>query len=222
MLKPLETTLIFTLLLKTITTSPNCENLSISISQKIENQGFHRQICWTIEQTSSTCPIIIQWNVNKEIYVNPDQIFDLNNQNRGENLIQIEGEVNTEAAAHEASEHKVYVFLPQKNKISVNIPFHLRYQRARIGGGFAKVPIQKPSVLTNCDCAGNEVEAPCYFNGIEKCVWKNITYKALFSETDLGVPVGDLDDYPLVAIVTLFLGCAACIYTLSILSTTPL
>lgn len=44
----------------------------------------------------------------------------------------------------------------------------------------------------------------------------------LFEEAEMYVPIGDLDDYPIVSVVTLLLGCAGCIYVLSVLSMTPL
>lgn len=55
-----------------------------------------------------------------------------------------------------------------------------------------------------------------------KNMWRMnlMIFLQLFDEVELFVPVGDLDDYPLVSIVTLLLGCAGCIYILSILSMT--
>lgn len=44
----------------------------------------------------------------------------------------------------------------------------------------------------------------------------------LFEDSELYVPIGDQDDYPLVSVVTLLLGCFGTIYILSLLSSAPL
>nr|CAH7760249.1 unnamed protein product [Callosobruchus chinensis] len=163
------------------------------------------------------------------MFVNPDELAELNRTQKLQ--ILLDGNVDTEAPAHEASEHTVYIYLNGHNieRLSVKIPVHLRYQRGQITGGYGKVPLSKPSLLVWCPkqlsivCGrGLKVEAPCDETFSKICIWKNQTYQALFDDVELFVPVGDLDDYPLVSIVTLLLGCAGCVYILSILSTTPL
>ena len=161
--------------------------------------------------------------MSPEIFINPDQIADLNRL--GDLSIFIDGDVDVEVPAHLAEKYSVYVFVSQiEEKVSFNVPFHLRYQRAQISGGFGKVLLNKPSILAKCPqkCSKTEVAAPCDIANKNQCVWNNVSYQALFDEVELLVPVGDLDDYPLVSVVTLLLGCAGCIYTLSVLSTTPL
>ncbi|KAJ8929855.1 hypothetical protein NQ314_017459 [Rhamnusium bicolor] len=188
-----------------------CLKLDVSITQKVENEGFHREIRWLIETLSPS----------KEIWINSGCKL----------CLRLVVSPDVEAPAHEATEHTVYIYLNNTSidRISINLPVHLRYQRSQITGGYGKVPLQKPSLLTWCPgtvseiCGrGLKVEAPCSETAQNICVWKNLSYQALFDEVELFVPVGDLDDYPLVSIVTLLLGCAGCIYILSVLSTTPL
>jgi hypothetical protein len=202
-----------------------CKNLNISLTQKIDNEGFHRELNWLLERSvnSFQCKLAIRLDVGQEMFINPDQIADLNRL--GHLSVLIAGDVDVEAPAHVATGHTVYVFVPPfKEKVSLKVPFHLRYQRAQISGGFGKVVVNKPSVLAICphSCGKIEVKAPCDLTNRVTCRWNNVSYQALFDEVELLVPVGDLDDYPLVSIVTLLLGCAGCIYTLSVLSTTPL
>ncbi|KAK4873789.1 hypothetical protein RN001_013149 [Aquatica leii] len=211
-----------------------CLNLQLSVSQKVENEGFHRNINWLIESTNfdnenwrtSNCEIALQLDVPPEMFVNPDEILNLNRT--GQISAYIDGSINVEAPAHESTEHKVYIYLKSNSigKVSVELPVHLRYQRAVIGGGFGKINLSKPSLLVLCPIAGRElcgdyskVTAPCDSTGQHLCVWQNVTYQALFDDVQLFVPVGDLDDYPIVSVVTLLLGCFGSIYILSLLST---
>lgn len=191
----------------------------------MDNEGFHRELKWLLERgpTSLQCKLLIRLDVSPEMFLNPDQIADLNRL--GQLSVLIDGEVDVEAPAHLATGHIAYIFVPPfEEKVSLNIPFHLRYQRAQISGRYGKVIVNKPSILALCpqSCSRSEVKAPCDLTNRVLCDWNNVTYQALFDEVELFVPVGDLDDYPLVSIVTLLLGCAGCIYTLSVLSTTPL
>ncbi|CAH1957540.1 unnamed protein product [Acanthoscelides obtectus] len=214
-----------------------CINLDISIIQKVEHEGFRREIKWLIETASPTnevwqesnCKLCLKLDVSNGMFVNPDEIAELNRTQKLQ--IFLDGNVDIEAPAHEASEHSVYFFLNGLDiaRLSVKLPVHLRYQRGQITGGYGKVPLRKPSLLVWCPkhlvtvCGrGLKVEAPCDVAYSQVCVWKNHTYQALFDDVELFVPVGDLDDYPLVSIVSLLLGCAGCVYILSILSTTPL
>lgn len=215
----------------------NCLNLQVSISQKVENEGFHREINWLIESldlnheewSHSNCQIALRLNIPSEMFVNPDEIGELNRT--GQISAYIEGYVNVETPAHESNEHRLYVFLRGHDirKISVRVPIHLRYQRAVIAGGFGKINLSRPSLVARCPIAGHRlcgkkqnVVAPCDSAGIYKCDWENVTYQALFDDVQLFVPIGDLDDFPVVAIVSLLLGCVGSIYILSVLSTTRL
>ncbi|XP_017784969.1 PREDICTED: phosphatidylinositol-glycan biosynthesis class X protein-like [Nicrophorus vespilloides] len=220
-----------------ITVSESCFKLDASISQKIENEGFHRKILWLFELLApkkevwdeSGCTLSLLFQANPGMYVYPDEIYDLNKK---ENVsIYVVGDVNIETPAHESTSHKAFVFIDNNNlgKISLQLPIHLRYQRAQITGGYGKVYLRRPTLLAKCPKDGIEIcgnskriNGPCNVSGVETCSWKNVTYQALFEDVELLVPIGDLDDYPIVAIFTLMLGCAGCIYMLSILSTASL
>ncbi|KYB27910.1 Phosphatidylinositol-glycan biosynthesis class X protein-like Protein [Tribolium castaneum] len=198
-----------------------CQSLNVSLTQKIDNEGFHRELKWLLERgpTSLQCKLAIRLDVGPEMYLNPDQIADLNRL--GHLSVLIVGDVDVEAPAHLSKGHITYIYVPPfAERVSLNVPFHLRYQRAQISGGYGKVIVNKPSVLALSP--QSEIKAPCDISNGVLCSWRNVSYQALFDEVELLVPVGDLDDYPLVSIVTLLLGCAGCIYTLSVLSTTPL
>lgn len=211
--------------------------LDISITQKVENEGFHRDVRWLLETTNpnntdwiqSGCKLAVHINVNAGMFVSKDQLAELNRNSTI--LIRVDGNVNIETAAHDSTAHIAYIYLPQDEieRIMFSLPIHLRYQRAQITGKYGKVYLDKPTVLVRCPADINLcgkrrpiLEAPCSFASVNKCQWRNTTYQALFQDVEMFVPIGDLDDYPLVSIVSLLLGCAGCIYVLSILSTTPI
>ncbi|KAJ8980975.1 hypothetical protein NQ317_013429 [Molorchus minor] len=219
-----------------INSDTECLKLDVSITQKVENEGFHRGSV-AIRNSASTkrtmdpytgCKLVLRLYISAGMYVNPDEVAELSRTRKL--LIYIDGSIDVELPAHEATGHTVYVYLNNTaiGRVSVNLPVHLRYQRSHITGDLAKYLWKSPAcwfgALTACLEYGKglKVEAPCDETAKSICIWKNLTYQSLFDEVELFIPVGDLDDYPLVSIVTLLLGCAGCIYILSILSGMPL
>jgi len=91
-------------------------------------------------------------------------------------------------------------------------------------GGHGKVILNTPLLLVHCPkeviCGNHKtVSAPINSKEAETfTVWKNISYKAHFDEVELLVPIGNLDHYPFVVVISCILGCAGCIYILSLTS----
>ncbi|CAG9773973.1 unnamed protein product [Ceutorhynchus assimilis] len=205
----------------------DCINLDVTITQKIENLGFHRDLNWLVETQNldpktSACSVALKLNIGQGMFVNPDQVDDLRRLKKLDAII--DGIVDIEAPAHEATKHTVYIFLNGTqllDKIALKLPIHLRYQRSLIGG-HGKVILNKPWLLVRCPnsiiCGKDrKVSAPISSKEAESfVVWKNISYKAQFDEMELLVPVGNLNDYAYVAIITCILGCAGCVYILSL------
>ncbi|KAG5882663.1 hypothetical protein JTB14_024472 [Gonioctena quinquepunctata] len=154
-------------------------------------------------QSESDCKFVLRQDVPNGMFVNPDEIAELIRKRKLSSYVH--GSIDIEAPAHEAKDHIVYIYLNSTGieRTSIVLPIHLRYQRIWCSGSLNKV-------------CGRElkIEAPCDESNQNVCIWKNLTYQALFDEVELFVPVGDLDDYLVVSLVTLFLGCAGCIYIL--------
>lgn len=213
-----------------------CIKFDASLTQKIEHLGFHRDINWLIESenldknawVNSTCTVALMLTISPEMFVNPDQADDLKRLRKLD--ILVDGSIDVEVPAHEATKHTVYIYLNNSQmttNVSLKLPIHLRYQRSLMGG-FGKVPLNKPSLLVYCPQSNQiicgkdlKVNAPTSTKNPESVrVWKNVTYKANFDEMELLVPIGDLDHYPCVATLSCILGCVGCIYILSLLSNT--
>lgn len=210
-----------------------CLHLNVSITQKIENLGFHRTLNWLVEShnldaatwLNNTCKLALRLDVGQGMFVNPDQVDDL--QRLGKLDALIDGSVDVEAPAHLATRHTVFIYLNQTDiltQTTIKLPIHLRYQRPLLGG-HGKVILSKPALLVHCSETNNVicgkdvvVSAPKSSKELNEIqLWKNLTYKAHFDEMELLVPIGNLDDYGVVAVVSCILGCAGCIYLLSLM-----
>lgn len=127
------------------------------------NSIFFREIRWLIETPSPTkemwmksgCKLSLRLDVSPGMFVNPDEIAESNRTRKVyiymsilinvffttlyhfQLLLHIDGKVNVEAPAHEATEHTVYIYLNNRDidRISIILPIHLRYQRGQITGG---------------------------------------------------------------------------------------
>lgn len=214
------------------TSAQDCLSIQASLSQKVENEGFHRKIRWLLEVThpknedlkNNKCSFVLHLEVPSGAFVNPDQLASLNRKHILYSFLN--DSVDVELAEHEAGKHNVFAFLQVENfeRVTLELPIHLRYQRAQIGGGFGKVILPKPSLLVRCSqkirklCQQNNFLGPCDYKAATPCRWKNITYTPLFENAELLVPLGNLDDYPIVSIVSLLIGCVGCIYILSVLT----
>ncbi|XP_045477174.1 phosphatidylinositol-glycan biosynthesis class X protein-like isoform X2 [Harmonia axyridis] len=215
-----------------IATDSGCLSFDILLTQNIDKAGFHRELKWLLEITNPSkdiiseqkCSFIMQLDMPQGAFVNPDELADLDRMNKLKTVI--DGFVDVELIEHEASNHTVYIIIETDDysKVSIDLPFHLRYQRAQLTGGYGKVILPKPIILARCSqkirklCHRSTVMAPCHLDNLKKCRWTNVTYKALFDIDEVLVPVGDLDHYPIVSIVSLLIGCIGCIYVLSLLS----
>ncbi|XP_030751763.1 phosphatidylinositol-glycan biosynthesis class X protein-like [Sitophilus oryzae] len=211
-----------------------CINLDINIIQNIEKQGFHRNMVWLIDShipdeklwTEASCKVALMLDIPVEMYVDPDQMNDFHRIGKLE--VFIDGKVNIETVAHQSTTHRVFIYL---NKFILNskhietLPIHLRYQKSHLGG-YGKVPLSKVNFLVNCvehKVCGNyqEIRAPKKRQDVDSVIpWQNITYKGHFDVLELSVPIGNLEHYPFVVIITYLVGCAGCIYILSILTNT--
>ncbi|KAF7280590.1 hypothetical protein GWI33_005717 [Rhynchophorus ferrugineus] len=221
------------IVLITYVQTKDCTDLNIAIYQKIERLGFHREINWLIEPhyidyelwDESSCQLALMLDVLPEMYVDPDQIDDLRRLRKLNAIIN--GDVNIELPAHQALKHKVYIYLNHSNsndKLIVTLPIHLRYQKSHFGG-FGKAYLNKVNLLVTCIKSTynicntvTTIIGPKNLNEMETAPWSNISYISDFDVVELLVPIGDLNHYPLVAIVTCVLGCVGCIYLLSIIT----
>ncbi|XP_022910123.2 phosphatidylinositol-glycan biosynthesis class X protein [Onthophagus taurus] len=211
-----------------------CLNITVSLNQKIENPGFHKTINWLltfdndIKELKTDFAFALYLKIPPGIYVNPDEFASLVRQKELNG--RLIGKVNIEYAMHLSDSHEVMLFFEMDgNDVVLSLPIHLRYQKASFVEEFGEVLLEKPSLFANylgtntsCDLNKNKgVDLPCSDSNGD-CKWVNITYKGVFDESILLVPIGNLNHYPIVAISTILLGCLGCLYILSMLMSTKL
>ncbi|ENN71154.1 uncharacterized protein LOC109544648 [Dendroctonus ponderosae] len=230
-----RTIFIFACYMDIVSANEECIPLNVLIIQKVENLGFHRDLNWFIETRdlnpdkwlNSSCNVTLKIDVGKGVFVNPDQADDL--KRLGKLDILINGTVDVEVPAHEGKSYSVYIYLNRTEflrSINVKLPIHLRYQRSLLGG-HGHVTLSKPQLLVHCPgsnkiiCGKNtKIMAPVSSeepNNIK--VWKNVLYyQGELGVMELEVPIGNLNDYSYVSVITCILGCAGCIYIISLMS----
>lgn len=112
---------------------------------KINYILFYRIIKWYIHIVNTDLKIsnvrksqvALQLNVPNTLFVNSDELADLQRQQKLSSLIL--GDVNIETIAEESRQHVVYLFLndfDNDGKMTVKLPIHVRYHKAQENGGY--------------------------------------------------------------------------------------
>ncbi|KAG8225939.1 hypothetical protein J437_LFUL005976 [Ladona fulva] len=197
----------------------------IFVEREIENVGFHRDLETSFEMKMlphdfNDCIWAVRQNIPSGIYVDPDQLKDIERLNLTRHTMIIIGHVKVEAPQHKSEPHDLLIFIAEnfskQKKIVVKFPFHLRYHKAVSGGGYAEVKIRKPQLLVKCDrlsLSTEKVRVFCFPNATEECNWNVVAHNEV-EDIILQVPVGNSDHDTLVAAVTvmvIIMGCIAII-----------
>ncbi|PSN41742.1 hypothetical protein C0J52_16920 [Blattella germanica] len=205
-----------------------CE-IHATIIRRIENEGFHRDVNSLVEIVTGhstlwgDCLVILEESMPSGLYVNPDQLADL--QRVGQVHACPVGHVDVEASQRNSPPHFVHVYsmLNRTENLlsaSLSLPFHVRYHSPVPHGGYSVVELGAPSLLLRCKndvkCVqGKRVRAPCEPCRQEMCTWVNLSYKTNSPRISMYVPVGNATHQGLVTIITLLVTCGGCVYILS-------
>ncbi|XP_075978242.1 phosphatidylinositol glycan anchor biosynthesis class X [Anticarsia gemmatalis] len=192
---------------------------SVVINQELSLEGFHRNLTYKItigtlvNEASpqvfpyTDCVIGLFQSLPSGIYTNNDELSELKRVNR---LNAISKKTNIELPADQAEPLNAYIVKKLYGpKTTTWLPVHARYHRASVGGGYALNDIEPPQLYMRCPdnrldvCEQPFKPAKFLCNAREKCSWKEIPFQ-LYSDTPLtwSVPVGDLNHYYTVAVVT--------------------
>lgn len=193
---------------------------SVHIEQNLRWDGFHRNMTYDItfilfsnEELPSKwpypdCVIGLHQPLPAGIYANPDELNDLRRSHR---LNAITKKTNIELPAEQSEPNMVYVVKKTATgKIRTWIPLHARYHRAVRFGGYVLNEIEAPKLFMRCpDEKLDNFKEPLTPAKIlctgdsKKCNWKEVP---VFMNNKMPikwhVPVGDLNHYYPVAVVT--------------------
>lgn len=164
---------------------PKCQffdGIYTSVMRRIYNQGFHKELWTEVELMLTTsmlppsCRIVIEETVPRGMYVDPDQLRDLEESQGLQTYVA--ANVDVEKPEFESESFRVYVFrhlrIQENLRVtSVTMPVHLRYHKPsptpqgvsttnNIGNvdgpspasqqqPIALVKMQNPRLLLSCD-----------------------------------------------------------------------
>ncbi|CAB3261088.1 unnamed protein product [Arctia plantaginis] len=191
------------------------------MKQDLVNDGFHRKMVYGITIIASfrdhlpslwpykDCYISLHQPLPAGIYANPDELDDLNRSHR---LYAVTKKTNVELPTHLAEPNTAYVFQKIEGAwFETWLPLHARYHKAYWFGGYVVNEIEKPQMYMRCPdhqlehCMNPMVPYKflCTIHSDEKCIWKKIPFVvSTKSPVSWQTPIGDLNHYYPVAIVT--------------------
>ncbi|KAE8738335.1 hypothetical protein FOCC_FOCC016188 [Frankliniella occidentalis] len=211
--------------------------LHATIVRQVEREGFHRDLGSLVELVAQNplewqnCTIALQETIPSGLYVNQDQLMDLERQ--GTLTACPETFVDVEAAQWQSESFGVLVYSSLETAHNllyahIRMPIHLRYHAPTDNGGYAGVYIPPPKLLIRCSneiTCGNKEN---YFTGScdgctgSHCSWLQIPFGTNTPKEGLRVmvPVGNKSLLPIVNAFTFLVTGGGCLYILSILVST--
>lgn len=208
---------------KAVNTTKLCrEQPDIFVERELAQDGFHRELQTMIYSRSkikskSPAPLLLLVEtLPSGAFADPHQLKFLQD---GDAELQVPEKVDVELMQSQAGSHRVLAFLSlSKGELAVHIPVHLRYHQAQECqklGPKATVTLQPAQVyfrLPDIDfpeTCKQIVRLPCSPNTDVQCNWKQIQMEQVRPLT-AEVPVGCLEDLPLVTMTTFLVYCLCC------------
>ncbi|KAG6456384.1 uncharacterized protein LOC115447490 [Manduca sexta] len=193
-------------------------NFSVKIEQGLRNEGFHRNMTYTIifdnsedyEGLHRECILALEQTLPSGIYANPDELGDLRRIDRLNAIPK--KRINIELPAEYSEPSGVFIISKvTTDKVEVWVPVHARYHMAAVNGGTFRNDIAPPKLYLRCPDqrleACNMPVSPsamylCNGHSVAKCNWKEIPFTMMTDTLIWLVPVGNLNHFHLVAIST--------------------
>lgn len=216
--------------------SSSC-GLHATIVRQVEREGFHRELGSLIELVAQNplewqnCTIALQETIPSGLYVNQDQLMDLERQ--GTLTACPETFVDVEASQWHSEAFTVLVYSALQTAHNLlyahlRMPIHLRYHAPTESGGYAAVFVPPPKLMIRCS---NEItcgrkdsyfSAPCDGCSGPQCSWLQLPFSTNTPKDGLRVmvPVGNKSLLSIVNAVTFLVTGGGCLYILSILVST--
>ncbi|XP_054258536.1 phosphatidylinositol-glycan biosynthesis class X protein [Macrosteles quadrilineatus] len=205
----------------------------VTVLRQLENDGFHREIHSLVELMGGYgiiqrqhCSLALRETLPAGMYVSPDQLDDL--ARLGQVQACANSSVDTEAPEPASAPISVMVYSGlerAENLLSarLSLPVHARYHAPSDDGGYQTISMGSPDVLIRCagplNCPElNTFSLPCYACSEEICTWTQLPYKTNAENLYMQVPVGNLQHYILVTILTFTITTGGAVYILSVMA----
>jgi GPI mannosyltransferase 1 subunit X len=164
------------------------------------------------------CDLLLVQDIPSSVYVDNDQLFNLNKLNKLKTFVN--SYIDVEQPTAKASPFKVFLFNQVKKSLNITLPIHFRYHEPS-DKKFNRVEIDSPKIyISNCHQKGKTVTLPCSNSSeITDFVDLNMVSYCPWIETEIApitlsflIPVGNIQSYTFVLPVTIFISWIACLF----------
>ncbi|GFR04543.1 phosphatidylinositol-glycan biosynthesis class X protein [Trichonephila clavata] len=189
----------------------------LKLTRSALNSGFHRILQYNalVEGTEGPTQILITETFPKDVYLDPYQIAKRLENN--EIKIMTEEQINTEIPSYQAKPINVQLCSVSKSNFhSFELPIHLRYQKPHdcfVLGDDVAISLKNPTVYFRTVDIKEFPDLKC--QKIEE--YGSWSQQKVQIDTNFKVPVGCLQHFPLVGILTLVTISISTFYICSVL-----
>ena len=168
----------------------------VELSRSLSGSGFHLTLSHSVRllaESAATCTAAAYhflYFLPSGMYVDLDELRELRSKARTRLRVLAYQDIDVEQPAHLSRQHAIVLVQPADAQgLDAQVPIHLRYQRARAGGGHVIVELGSPYGVW-LECQGESAEL--------------VKVELRYAEGGTGwklvaaMPVGDLDDSTLV------------------------
>ncbi|KAF7995145.1 hypothetical protein HCN44_004617 [Aphidius gifuensis] len=196
-------------------------SINPKVDYSVDGHGFHRKINYTVTMENlddvSNCYLAIHVNLPTSLYVNVDELADL--QRLNENTVCSDGETNVEVFAENAGSQQVTICKYLNSKESnLILPLHQRYHAPLNNASYINVTIPKAKLLLGCEkriaeypVSKIDLCSPCVDLSIK---WREVPYKINKDNYIWTIPVGDTSNKDLTIILTILSSIIGTIFVL--------
>lgn len=164
------------------------------------------------------CDLLLVQDIPSSVYVDNDQLFNLNRLNKLKTFVN--SYVDVEKSTAKAEPFKVFIFSNVRKTLNMTLPVHFRYHEPS-DKKFNRVEIESPRIyMSNCHQRGRMVKLPCQnsseltdfmdLDSISYCPWIETEIAPI--TLSFLIPVGNIQSYTFVLPVTIFVSWIACLF----------
>ncbi|XP_041978872.1 uncharacterized protein LOC121732912 [Aricia agestis] len=189
-------------------------NFRVNVDQNLQNNGFHRNLSYVLtfvndydevltgDTPEDPCHIGLEQKLPRGIYFRPDEVKQA----------IIKTPVNIEASAEESQGLVIQMYAPilYEWTVEMHLLLHARYHAANAQGGKKRNVLEAPKIFLNCKddrliCNNNYINSSKINSFCQKgapCMWIELPIHVEPSKLTWDVPVGNTQDYYVVAVGT--------------------
>lgn len=171
-----------------------------------------------------SCDIVLVQEIPSSVYVDNDQLFNLNKFNKIKSFVP--SYIDVEAPTSKSSSFKVYMFEQIKKSVNITLPVHFRYHDPS-DKKFNRVEIESPQIFFMSGCTAlnrhsrttllpckNSSEITDFFDHTSPyyCEWIETEFHSTPITLSFLIPIGNSTSYTIVLPVTLFISWIACLF----------